>query len=1045
MPIKAVLVEIMKRCFLKTDMRRGVYPVRTLPTPVGGKGRYSRWECNSPIGRMRSARSNGVYCLVIIFAVGGLLMFVGPDLVVGQAQAPDSTSITATSTETPSPTPPAQPPPPPQGTPSDVPNEEPRPEVCPLVLAPECVPEWRNKACQEVMRKLAQQYPHCGFEVYYDYEGSLRDFQVRGKIVDITTGKGFKGIKIQAWSREVEGEYAEAITNEDGTFTLFVFKGAWQFLPTLEETNYRHVGEEAIVTAPQKEGESATILLQLQLPVAGKILHGPGANPKTPYSLTFSRIRDTQTTPSSIAGEDVYTFEVAASGGDFKTDGIPEGGYTVALWNEDPTILLPDPVTLGIQRDKAKEGVLILPPFEIKSTADKIQGRVFNILDKKGVKGLTVVAQSESGRYAYFETKTDAEGNYEFTVFPGPWLVWIEVDDRKDIVQGANAGQVSVEPRIVAKFDFPVLTADATVNGIVTLDGATPLEDLTAYVEFHPGEGQVELPVLGVNAERGRFSILLPAAAYGVWLHLPSGSEYALTTIQPFQQVVLASGASQEVSVTVKKRDVIIDGSLKNAGGARITAVPAKVYAEANGITEETEVDPSTGRYELRVYSGVYRTWNLSLAIGETKQLFFADQNANYAQPVSANSRVTQDFILYEADSRISGKVFDAEGKPLHEITVTAAIDWWDAEGNPRDPKAPYFESYTATGKDGGYEFLLPAGTYRLSASAEGLLSPDAKVLKITPQQPGQADFRFLPQEATIAGQVRLSDKGVLSWVSAWSEGGAAINTNTDAAGKFVLRASHDVWHLSAVATIGNRYYVSDEVLINTREQPSSNTVLNLRLEREYVLPAPTIRAFDAESLTVVTLDDGAKITIPAGAILKGGKLTLVASPSVFLPVEADARPIGLGYDLQVKNERGRNIVTFLADVFVAIPYTPEQLQLFGLTEENLVPAYWDEKANAWLPVKNVTVDREHRFIVIATNHFTKFALVTHQRIATVADIPPVAVRQVSSEQLREAIEEISAGPVWLRWHVLVSIGVLAGILAILGFTIRFKRAGRGL
>ncbi|MBI2121556.1 MAG: UDP-N-acetylmuramoyl-L-alanine--D-glutamate ligase [Candidatus Sungbacteria bacterium] len=48
-----------------------IYPVRTPLTParlakamakrVGGNGRDSRWECNAPIGRSRSARSNGVY------------------------------------------------------------------------------------------------------------------------------------------------------------------------------------------------------------------------------------------------------------------------------------------------------------------------------------------------------------------------------------------------------------------------------------------------------------------------------------------------------------------------------------------------------------------------------------------------------------------------------------------------------------------------------------------------------------------------------------------------------------------------------------------------------------------------------------------------------------------------------------------------------------------------------------------------------------------------------------------------------------------------
>ena len=38
-----------------------VYPVRTPPTPVGGRNGDSRWECNAPIDQSRSTRSNGVY------------------------------------------------------------------------------------------------------------------------------------------------------------------------------------------------------------------------------------------------------------------------------------------------------------------------------------------------------------------------------------------------------------------------------------------------------------------------------------------------------------------------------------------------------------------------------------------------------------------------------------------------------------------------------------------------------------------------------------------------------------------------------------------------------------------------------------------------------------------------------------------------------------------------------------------------------------------------------------------------------------------------
>ena len=893
---------------------------------------------------------------------------------------------------------------------------------CPEMTAPECTPEWRIAACQAVINKLEKVNPGCFKD--WVYNGPLREFEVKGKIVDAKTGKGLKGISVQAWSETVENESAEATTGTDGTFSFTAFKGDWKVAPATDGSGY--IYREVSVSVPQKSDAALVIQLQTSFAVTGKIIHRGNFTTLANYSLSF---RDTK-------GEvNWFELEKSKAGGEFKIEGLSEGKYIAELWHEDPMLTLPESVSVEISEKTAPQNVLALAPLEVKKSSNKIQGRIFNARDQKGLVNVAVFAQGETGRQITLDTKTDKDGNYELTVPTGSWLVWPDFGERKDVALQDDPKHVTVgEGTASTGVDFRVLVTDATVRGIITLDGIKPIEDLSAYIEFQPEKA--DLPTVGDNVEHGQFSMALVPGTYNVWLHLPSGSRYAMTTVQPFQTVTANSNKTETIVVTVKERDVTIEGAVKDSQGKIITGLPVTVYAEAGGITEQTEVDTATGRYELKVYSAVYRTWTISYAIGETKQKFLWSNVTNYAMPVAANARVTQDLTVYLADASVSGKVVSDVAKPLAGSYVSYSN--LDSEGNLFDTGVSVFEGNVVTEDNGSYQLFLPSGTYRLSVSQEGLISPDSQIVKISPQSPGRVDFKFLSADATVSGQVRISGKGTGASVWGWSDGGASVFLNTNAEGKFLVRVSRDVWHFGAYVTLQNKYYVSDEMVVDTAKESSKTVAIDLRLESEFILPPSITKTFDASSLTVVTMGDGTKLTVPAGAIQGSGMLTLIASPNTLLPVQENSKPIGLGYDLQVKNEKGRNIVKFPADVFVAIPYTSEQLQLYGLTENDLVPSYWNEKAHMWVPVKNVSVDRDHHYIVIATNHFTKFVLTTHKKIATVSKIPPVAIRQVPPEKIKTAIVENKAEAGQSLASILVILGVTAvAILIVVLYLLR--------
>jgi len=151
------------------------------------------------------------------------------------------------------------------------------------------------------------------------------------------------------------------------------------------------------------------------------------------------------------------------------------------------------------------------------------------------------------------------------------------------------------------------------------------------------------------------------------------------------------------------------------------------------------------------------------------------------------------------------------------------------------------------------------------------------------------------------------------------------------------------------------------------------------------------------ETIEATSEDGNMTLTIEEGTIaldVDGDPLESLAAdidPSPPDPPE-DAHVIGLAYDF------GPDGATFDPPITLEYTYDPDDLPE-GIAEEDLVLAFYDEKAGEWVELDCV-VDTENNTITADVEHFTTFAIIG-------AVTPPPAVFTVSSLSISPATVNI--------------------------------------
>ncbi|MBI3273860.1 MAG: peptidoglycan-binding protein, partial [Candidatus Colwellbacteria bacterium] len=213
----------------------------------------------------------------------------------------------------------------------------------------------------------------------------------------------------------------------------------------------------------------------------------------------------------------------------------------------------------------------------------------------------------------------------------------------------------------------------------------------------------------------------------------------------------------------------------------------------------------------------------------------------------------------------------------------------------------------------------------------------------------------------------------------------------------------NDRWHVGAGKEYKGFGYKSTELVVDVKNDPITME-LSLIKEGTEPLPPKVNVTQTAESQIVAQATDGAQMTLPPASATSTNTVQLEINPTLEAPTQAGTKVMSTVYDVNVHDANGKEITTLANKAEIIIPYSEEELKDQGVSEDAIVPSFFDEETGAWVTIDDYTIDKERNVIIARVDHLTRFA------ITAAADVtPPSAPTAVSAQSL-------GAGKIKVMW-----------------------------
>lgn len=486
------------------------------------------------------------------------------------------------------------------------------------------------------------------------------------------------------------------------------------------------------------------------------------------------------------------------------------------------------------------------------------------------------------------------------------------------------------------------------------------------------------------TASDGAFTINLPGGTYFAEIFSPQ----ARTDLVKPKPVEFSIGPGETKSLDLKFAGVIktISGKVMFSNGVAITDAEVGAYSEE--FREwKSAFTQSDGGYVLKVGVGA---WRVGVRPREPEKASWSwqepFQDVLFSRDGSLETR-SVNFTIPVADIKLTVKVQDEAARPLGGVGVVLdAISASDHTSALRPPP-----EYRKSDSSGSAFFQLRAGTYYIRAyfSPEaGYLNPPERQISISAGETTEIVIVFRRPEirdtVKVFGKTNWADqRPVDAFIWAWSEKGARVEIRANSSGDFIIPlAAHDRWRVGAGRELDGVPYKSGEVIIDTSAPTGLLELVLERLGTEVLAPSVSISQPAIEQV-VARVGDGAEVRLPPEAAGTSSAITVEVRPTIEVPSQPASKVIGTAYDVRVINPAGQEVKSLAAAAEILIPYDPEELKRQGVTEDALVPSFFDELTGVWAKVDNYTIDRTRRVFVLRVTHLTRFALVA------AADVTP--------------------------------------------------------
>ncbi len=782
-------------------------------------------------------------------------------------------------------------------------------------------------------------------------------------------GKPITDAFISAYRQDGPGS-AETESDSSGSFTLSVSGGTWQV--GARPKDYAKASwtyDKSFISAAfafDAAPETKTIdliVLSQNSKIIGKLLKADGTVPAA-YEVSVNISAPNRSYPSPQIAND-GSFSVA----------VAPGAYEVFIWSSDPSIKI-SPLAVTVFENETKD----LGTIKLTKPVEKITGRV---LDESGkpVAGVGVGAYELRGGGSA-STRTGDGGSYTISVTPGLWTVSVFSEPLSNYASVDPPQEVEVKTGAVLTQDLRVASLDATISGVVKDSLGNVVDDFFGYALV---EGAKKYGgAYGAPVDRGVFNFRVAAGTHRIGLDIPPGSGW--NPGNPVS-VTVGKGGTAKVTLTVKKNTSAITGLVQDSKGNPILDVPVRVFAAGeSGSWQETSTDK--GKFLLKVSPGTWFLGASTYGYGGTGAGNYFLKGEKIKVDVSEGKTVTQNIVLLSSDATIKGRVQKPDASPMANTWVSVdsrshgAFAETSSAAVVRDVS---FSTGAETDKEGRFTVMVPSGTYYIhvyTAPERGLINPEEQKVSVGIGESVSITLSFRSPDARITGTVFLGGAPQEAFVGAWSEKGGYVETRSGRDGKYALKVSkEDVWHVYASRELKGDWYESSEAVVKVTTAADFNQ--DLELTREKSIPPPVTVNVTADKPSVVAVEDGTKVSVPANSVSSSGGATVTINPDPEVPKSGGAKVLGVAYEVNAFDDKGRAVTALNTAFTVTIPYDPKELEKQGISPRDLKIAFFDEAAAVWKELPASVVNEVEHTVSATVDHLTRFAIVA------AADITP--------------------------------------------------------
>ena len=485
-------------------------------------------------------------------------------------------------------------------------------------------------------------------------------------------------VHVRAGNVQVE----QRMTRNDGTFTLGgLWPGTYELVAEPLENEWLWWSSGVNHTIVLSETHYVTLTLQMP--------------------QVFGVIEDAGHTPISEATVRVSAAAVAIQQSDIS--GWPSGRYAIDGLPNGPAVIRVEPPIdrsglLPLTRSVTLPNLTPLT-LTLMSSPKVVTGFVTTNVGTP-VENALIVA-NRVGAFGWDGAFSNAAGFYRFNLAPGLWALTVKP------ISTTNPSQwiYPLPPQLIhfdddllpegKRLDFKVLTADATVTGLVEMpDHSAP--PFTVTVGLHTDEG------IGVKQDidaKGHFTFTVPHGTYNVDVRV-FHPQFAALPVDPVYAAPLATTVIP--TITLVKRDAAITGTLTVSGTSTpVGGVPVIAWnPTANAAFQARSY--SDGTYIVAVYSG---TWMVRPAPLPDQPYLYTGK-ADQVQVATGQVAPNHNFGLLSADSTIHGVLANPDG------SLATDAHGWGKAAQIADPAI----RNGATVQDGEFDILVPgSATYSVT------------------------------------------------------------------------------------------------------------------------------------------------------------------------------------------------------------------------------------------------------------------------------------------------------------------------------------------